>query len=267
MKTTESKEINTISNFQAQAIKKVSELDITDPKAMKEHVQNLNAQNQVIESTKNAFVQVHNKLDAVIRVHLRTSDEVFSGSKKAHEDGNLKFKNPAKLHLHHDSGLDETIGSTDSAVNYQFLMFRDITNSTVNFGPNVTLRDDYNKAWSKASLLASFDYKDGEKFPMKAFIEKGGKMQPNQAAVKILKNDKEELMKLIETSFDQHRLECNTLKTTQDAYIQGVVCSSFTDAINPERVIKGYTCFETFNLAKVPGLCEEIDYESEHLDF
>jgi len=261
--------INALSTVQRKSITPVSKLNSTDPKAMKEHVQEVSANNKAFETATAAFKTVYDRFESFVKTHMLNMNSVFNDEQNPAEGapGALKFTAPEKLRLKKGE-IEESLFTTDDAIAYKFLMLRSLSEKNAfPLGTGVKLVTGPNTEWSTQTLVKSFAYKDLSKNPVSATnTNERGQVVVNQEAFKILKHDRAELQTLLKQAFSEKIFECNTLKIAEPS-TQGLVCSSFIDIINPERTINGYICFEIFNLAKNPELCGDIVFAEEHLEF
>jgi ribosomal protein L23 len=241
-----------ITHFNAA---KVSTLNVNDHAAMRAHQKQFNENVQKLDAVKEAYVHINNKMDTLVRTHLK--QEATKYQQQATDSGSMLF-NPPSLFL--QQGIDkQSITSDDTVINYQFLMFRVLTGkAATKFGDTVTLIDGQSSnEWDIHSLVNSFKYKSPEGIE----IQGHDNDDISDIAKTLLTADKLELKEIIKKAFHSNLLKCNTLKNA-DQTIKEQVCTSFTDAGNPEFFIKGMTCMETFTMTHDATLCPAVAYKA-----
>jgi hypothetical protein len=176
-----------------------------------------------------------------IKDHLNLMSNKFRDT-----NGNsLTFTNPS-LYLDQKS-----IATTNEHLTYSFLMFRAISGTNAyKFQPDhsVSFKNGTASSYDNNDLLNSFKYRaNGNK--IEAFITTEDKKKtPNPEALKIFKEDKEELGTILNNIFTKYGL-CNLLKSDTDQ-TKEVVCTDYSEPFSPDYYLEFYTCLEVFNLAE-----------------
>ncbi len=231
-------------------------------------------------NTQLAYEKLHDSLDALIRTHLLLQEDSYNG-RYSNDKESLQFVDmPLTLH-NLTSGNTVELSSPNKELNYKYLMFRSIVGEKAahSFGDGVELMHGHTK-FSTRTLFDSFNYQDNRGGYIRKYTANGEKKIDHQA-FDILKQDRDEVKKLIKHAFEEQKSECNILrniaeedrneictkffekdikerctnfatKTIKEIYETYQNCSEDVKLVYQNSEIDKYTCFETFALISNP---------------
>ena len=114
------------------------------------------------------------------------------------------------------------------------------------------------KSYSKADLVRMFQYRDDNGNEVHSLEGDTHAPTINNAAVKILIEDKKKLTDLLKNVFNTYNKQCNDLKSIDHAIREGLstgICQSRYDHEDQDFFIQFVTCKEIFTLAYDDAFC------------
>jgi hypothetical protein len=224
----------------------------------------------VDQTVRSSFRLLKSKIDIEVKKHINDMDlAVKQGSLmyKGHGSLSYKSKNFYVVELVNDQDSNKSQKnyspiqpSLDKSLGYEFFMLR-LINGDKKFdtAPNYKVvfdKQNY-EPYDKGDVVGLFEYHNGNTF-IQAFETIGDTIKVNDAATKILKEDKQELTGILKVVFNTYNKQCNDLKSVTHAIREDLstgICQTIYDHEDQDFFIQYVTCKEIFTLAYDDAFC------------